>query len=66
MNQDKIIGSGGQSKVKLVRHRVTQQLFALKQIELKHYNPKVITNLKREIETHSLLNHPNIIKFVDY
>ncbi|KAM0936104.1 putative protein kinase CAMK-OST1L family [Dioscorea sansibarensis] len=56
----KDIGSGNFGVAKLVRDVKTDELFAVKFIER---GEKIDENVQREIMNHSLLQHPNIVKF---
>jgi serine/threonine protein kinase len=62
-----VLGSGSYGEVKLIKHKSSSELFALKQI-----NKKVLEEEKtspdlilREISVHKSLSHPNIIKLID-
>lgn len=56
----KDIGDGNYSVVKLIRHKETKCLFAVKYISRGH---KVDERVAREIINHRTLRHPNIIQF---
>ncbi|KAH7683478.1 Non-specific serine/threonine protein kinase protein [Dioscorea alata] len=56
----KDIGSGNFGVAKLVRDVNTNEFFAVKFIER---GEKIDENVQREIMNHSLLKHPNIVKF---
>lgn len=56
----KDIGSGNFGVAKLVRDKVSKELFAIKFIERGH---KIDEHVQREIMNHRSLNHPNIIRF---
>lgn len=59
------LGEGSFSKVKLVSHRDNlNQLYAMKTIIKK--NEKERKLIYKEIKLHQTLDHPNVIKFVDY
>ncbi|URE12025.1 serine threonine-protein kinase [Musa troglodytarum] len=54
------IGSGNFGVAKLMRHKVTKELVAMKHIERGH---RIDENVAREIINHRSLRHPNIIRF---
>nr|AFK33547.1 unknown [Medicago truncatula] len=56
----KDIGSGNFGVARLMRHKDTKQLVAMKYIERGH---KIDENVAREIINHRSLRHPNIIRF---
>ncbi|KAJ9567760.1 hypothetical protein OSB04_003726 [Centaurea solstitialis] len=56
----KEIGSGNFGVAKLVRDKVTRELFAVKFIER---GQKIDEHVQREIMNHRSLKHPNIIRF---
>ncbi|XP_059656285.1 serine/threonine-protein kinase SRK2A-like [Cornus florida] len=56
----KDIGSGNFGVARLMRHKETQDLVAMKYIERGH---KIDENVAREIINHRSLCHPNIIRF---
>nr|DAD22003.1 TPA_asm: hypothetical protein HUJ06_023466 [Nelumbo nucifera] len=56
----KDIGSGNFGVAKLVRDRLTKELFAVKLIER---GQKIDEHVRREILNHRSLKHPNIIRF---
>ncbi|CAI9116253.1 OLC1v1017351C1 [Oldenlandia corymbosa var. corymbosa] len=56
----KDIGSGNFGVAKLVRDRLTKELFAVKFIER---GQKIDEHVQREIMNHRSLKHPNIIRF---
>ncbi|CAA0831170.1 Serine/threonine-protein kinase SRK2F [Striga hermonthica] len=56
----KDIGSGNFGVAKLVRDKVSGELYAVKYIERGN---KIDEHVQREIMNHRSLNHPNIIKF---
>ncbi|KAK1382497.1 Serine/threonine-protein kinase SRK2B [Heracleum sosnowskyi] len=56
----KDIGSGNFGVARLMRHRETKELVAMKYIERGH---KIDENVAREIINHRSLRHPNIIRF---
>ena len=58
----KTLGQGNFGTAKLMRHRASGQLFAIKYIER---GEKIDENVKRELVNHRLLDHPNIIRFVE-
>ena len=58
----KTLGQGNFGTAKLMRHRASGQLFAIKYIER---GDKIDENVKRELVNHRLLDHPNIIRFVE-
>ncbi|KAL2617246.1 hypothetical protein AAZV13_08G175000 [Glycine max] len=56
----KDIGSGNFGVARLMRHKDTKELVAMKYIERGH---KIDENVAREIINHRSLRHPNIIRF---
>ncbi|XP_030550262.1 serine/threonine-protein kinase SRK2G [Rhodamnia argentea] len=56
----KHLGAGNFGVARLMRHKDTQELVAMKYIERGH---KIDENVAREIINHRLLRHPNIIRF---
>jgi serine/threonine-protein kinase SRK2 len=58
----KNLGQGNFGTAKLMRLRSTGQLLAIKYIER---GDKIDDNVKRELVNHRLLDHPNIIRFVE-
>ncbi|XP_074366271.1 serine/threonine-protein kinase SRK2A-like [Apium graveolens] len=56
----KDIGSGNFGVARLMRHKETKELVAMKYIERGH---KIDENVAREIINHRSLRHPNIIRF---
>ena len=65
LNENKFLGEGAFSKVIKVQHIKNNQIYALKQMNLKEINHNDQRNLKQEVLLHMKLDHPNIIKFVD-
>ncbi len=60
-----LIGKGAFSEVCLIYHRDNpERFYALKKMHKK--DATEIQYIKREIEVHKNLSHPNIIKFFDY
>ncbi|KAH8514703.1 hypothetical protein H0E87_007506, partial [Populus deltoides] len=56
----KDIGSGNFGVARLMRHKQTRELVAMKYIER---GRKIDENVAREIINHKSLRHPNIIRF---
>ncbi|MCD7450579.1 Serine/threonine-protein kinase srk2a [Datura stramonium] len=56
----KDLGSGNFGVARLMRHKETKELVAMKYIERGH---KIDENVAREIINHKSLRHPNIIRF---
>ncbi|RRT34570.1 hypothetical protein B296_00059123 [Ensete ventricosum] len=54
------IGSGNFGVAKLMRHKDTKELVAMKHIERGH---RIDENVGREIINHRSLRHPNVIRF---
>ena len=64
-NGNKKLGQGSYSEVVLVRHKNNpKKLYALKRI--KNYFQYDQQSIRKEIHLHKQLNHPNVIKLVDY
>ena len=62
-----LLGEGGFGKVYLARHRSYEWLVALKVLSKFEVVSKGMEGLlKREIEIHSALDHPNILRFYGY
>lgn len=59
------LGIGLQGKVKLGISIETNQMVALKIIDAKKWNRKMLTNVSREIEAMSRINHPNVLKLIE-
>lgn len=60
----KELGSGVSSKVVLGRHIETNEYYAIK--IYRHINDRTMTLFSREYENIKTLNHPNIIKMIEY
>jgi serine/threonine-protein kinase SRK2 len=58
----KTLGQGNFGTAKLMRSRLTGQLLAIKYIER---GDKIDDNVKRELVNHRMLDHPNVIRFVE-
>mmetsp|Transcript_29773 Transcript_29773/g.73782 ORF Transcript_29773/g.73782 Transcript_29773/m.73782 type:complete len:362 (+) Transcript_29773:574-1659(+) len=58
----KTLGQGNFGTAKLMRHKESKQLLAIKYIER---GDKIDDNVKRELVNHRLLDHPNIIRFIE-
>jgi calcium/calmodulin-dependent protein kinase I len=61
-----IIGSGGFATVHLASCRTTGKIVAVKIIQKKTLFKQVILMLRQEIKILRKLDHPNVIKFIDY
>ncbi len=65
----KKIGKGSFGKISLIRENAGEKEFALKSIDLdkmmkvKHQDPSLLTN---ELHIHRCLEHPHIIRQVEY
>lgn len=66
LDSERILGEGSFSKVFKVKNKKDGKVYALKQINLRLLSEREIENLQTEISLHKSLNHPNIIKFIDY
>ncbi len=63
--QNSILGVGGFSQVRLVHHKNDRsQKFAMKALHKK--NETEVLYIKKELELHKDLNHPNIVRFIDF
>ena len=58
----KTLGQGNFGTAKLMRHKASGQLLAIKYIER---GDKIDDNVKRELVNHRLLDHPNVIRFIE-
>lgn len=65
---DRILGNGASSVVRECRNRRTGELCAVKVINKNKFEsaPKVVENFKKEVDILSKLDHPNIIRFIDF
>lgn len=62
------IGLGSTAKVKLGKHKVTGEKVAIKIIKKKLFDqkPDLSIKLQREIAVMRVLNHPNLLKFINF
>ena len=60
------LGSGAYASVKLVKKKGADEFYALKEIDLKNISSEDIINIRREIESHQKISHPNIIRFYQF
>lgn len=60
--QSKVLGSGMSGPVQLVTRRIDQRPFAVKSFNKKGLSVKKRADLKSEVETYLLLDHPHIAK----
>ena len=64
---DKCIGSGTFGSVWKVRHKITNQIYAIKVINKEYIiKQNMIEQIKKEIEIMYKLNHPHIIKLYSF
>ena len=64
---DKCIGSGTFGSVWKVRHKITNQIYAIKVINKEYIiKQNMIEQIKKEIEIMYKLNHPHIIKLYSH
>jgi len=49
-----------------VRHRVTREEFAMKSVSVAGLDARAVVELRNEIEIQSRLDHPNIVKLVEW
>jgi serine/threonine protein kinase len=61
-----VLGSGGFATVYLATSRTSWKQVALKKIIKKSLNQLVLVHLQREIHILRKMDHPNVIKFIDY
>jgi len=61
----KEIGSGGFGNVYLVEDKIGVE-YACKHIDLKALHPFDFENIVQEIKLHQDLDHPHIVKLIDY
>ena len=59
----KQLGKGNFGSVYLVESRLTNKLYAMKEIKLEMYNPKQRAEVQREVKILQEMNHPHVIKF---
>ena len=65
--QDKCIGSGTFGSVWKVRHKITNQIYAIKVINKEYIiKENMLEQIKKEIEIMYKVNHPNIIKLYSH
>ena len=63
----KKIGSGGMGDVYLAKHKVLETIVAIKSLHSNLVSDKVFRNrFKTEAKVHSKLNHPNVVKLIDF
>ena len=62
------IGLGSTAKVKIGKHKETGEKVAIKIIKKKLFaqQPDLATKLQREISVMKILNHPNLLKFLNF
>lgn len=66
-HNQQILGKGTYGEVRLVQSLDSGQYYALKEIKKQKYlETDSIEILRREIDIHKDLNHPNIIKMIQY
>jgi serine/threonine-protein kinase SRK2 len=58
----RVLGSGNFGTAKLFKSRATGDLVAIKYIQR---GEKIDDNVKRELQNHRLLTHPNIVRFIE-
>jgi serine/threonine protein kinase len=61
-----VIGDGGFAKVRRGVHRISKKEYAIKVMRLSSMSQGDIENIEKEIEIHSSLNCPHIVKLLDY
>lgn len=59
------IGQGSFGDVRLVIHRRTQKVYAMKEIQTSYLTKKEQNDVTREVEILSKLVHPNIVQYVE-
>ncbi|KAA0172960.1 hypothetical protein FNF27_05597 [Cafeteria roenbergensis] len=62
----RILGHGMTGHVQLITHRETKEVFALKAMDMELMNPELLDDLRNEIGLLRVLDHPNVIKLVEY
>merc|ERR1739848_537820 len=60
---DNIIGAGGFGIVFKATNKLTDEIRAIKRIELPMGNEMQLEKFRREAKTHAKLNHPNITRY---
>ena len=65
---ERILGNGASSVVRECKNRRTGELCAVKVINKNKFEsaPRVVENFKKEVDILSKLDHPNIIRFIDF
>lgn len=60
------LGRGGCGAVYTVRHRRTLEEFAMKSVSISGLDEAAVNELRNEIEIQSRLDHPNIVKLIEW
>lgn len=60
------LGRGGCGAVYTVRHRQTSEEFAMKSVSISGLDEAAVNELRNEIEIQSRLDHPNIVKLIEW
>ena len=64
--QDKILGAGAYSEVKVVIHKGTKRHYAVKIINKRYLcNKEELEMVKREVNIHQVLRHVNIVRLYE-
>lgn len=59
-------GHGMTGKVFQVRRKTTGEIYALKCMETRRIEPDLLEDLRNEIELLRLMDHPNIIRLIEF
>lgn len=64
-NHSPFAGEGGFATVRKARHRITQNTYAIKTIDLYKIKADQLDSLRNEITIMKMLDHPNVIKLYE-
>jgi len=66
VHEDQVLGSGISGQVKLCAHKETGRQYALKVLSKKMLRDETLADLKAEINIMASLDHPNIVRIMEY